>query len=100
MIRTLKKLITVAQLKIHYSNRKKYFDRLFCKEDPYLALTNEYESVKFGWVLDCVKDRLYAEALELGCAEGLMTVLLAPYCGRVLGVDISSTAPAPAVLAN
>jgi len=88
----LKKIVTAIQLKVHYMHRKKFFDGMFCNEDPYKALTKEYESVKFGWVLDCVKDRLHPEALELGCAEGLMTVMLSPYCGKVLGVDISSTA--------
>ena len=86
------KTVLWLQLKSHYSHRKKYFDELFSKEDPYKVLTRDYETAKFGWVTECVKDKLHAEALELGCAEGVMTALLSPYCGKITGVDISSTA--------
>jgi len=88
----IKRAVLWLQLKSHYSHRKKYFDELFKNEDPYKALTREYESVKFGWVVDCVRDKLHKEALELGCAEGVMTAMLSPYCGKITGVDISGTA--------
>ena len=88
----IKRAVLWLQLKSHYSHRRKYFNELFAKEDPYKALTREYETVKFGWVVDCVRDKLHWEALELGCAEGVMTAMLSPYCGKITGVDISNTA--------
>jgi trans-aconitate methyltransferase len=73
-----------------------YFDVKFMKPDPWKYLTSPYERTKYQRQLDIIKDR-YPDPqniLEIGCAEGAQTLLLAKRFpeARITSVEISSNA--------
>lgn len=73
-----------------------YFDRLYAdKPDPWGLETRAYERDKYADSLRALSHAHYPEAVEVGCALGVLTHELAPRCGRLLGVD-----PAEAALAR
>jgi 2-polyprenyl-3-methyl-5-hydroxy-6-metoxy-1,4-benzoquinol methylase len=86
------KFLTDIRLKIHYSHRKKYFNELFQKNDPYNTQKSEFEQFKLNSVINVIKDKRYENALEIGCAEGFLTNQLSTYCNNITGIDISDTA--------
>ncbi|MGF7154744.1 class I SAM-dependent DNA methyltransferase [Novosphingobium gossypii] len=70
-----------------------YFDGIFAAdEDPWDLASSDYEAAKFAHTHDVLADRRYARALEIGCAHGVLTSLLAPLCDRLLATDISARA--------
>jgi len=75
---------------------RRYFEEVFTKEDPWRYFSCEYEKGKYLRQIEAVKQ--YAlhpqNILEIGCAEGAHTLMLArAFPGaRILGVDISKTA--------
>jgi predicted TPR repeat methyltransferase len=70
-----------------------YFDRIYTEsEDPYGFDRNDYEQLKFAHLLAVCGDGPFVRALELGCAVGSLTELLAPRCRELVAVDISSAA--------
>jgi peptidoglycan/xylan/chitin deacetylase (PgdA/CDA1 family)/SAM-dependent methyltransferase len=72
--------------------RRHRFEALFAgREDPW-RYTNEYERTKYGLTLSLVPEERPATALEVGCAEGHFTKLLAPRVGRLTATDISAIA--------
>jgi SAM-dependent methyltransferase len=74
-----------------------YFDGIFsADDDPWNLATSEYEAAKFEVTHDALSDRRYANALEVGCAHGVLTERLSDLCDSLLAVDISSTALAKA----
>jgi SAM-dependent methyltransferase len=74
-------------------------DREFQRHaDPWRYTTNAREQERFNRearMLDAVREgRLFQNVLEVGCAEGAFTELLAPRCESLLAVDISGIAVA------
>lgn len=75
---------------------QKMCDRDFETLDPFDCLSDLsgecYE--KQLQALDSVRDRAcFRRALEIGCAEGVFTELLASRCENLLAVDLSAVAP-------
>lgn len=71
-----------------------FFERHFAasEDDPYGFATNEWELVKYERTLAVCDPRPGASVLELACASGVFTRMLAPRCGALLAVDISEIA--------
>ncbi|HUV02366.1 MAG TPA: class I SAM-dependent methyltransferase [Desulfobacteria bacterium] len=74
---------------------KEYFDEKFEREDPWEFFTSDYEQRKYRRQIDVIKDHISGSLnaiLEVGCAEGVHTRMLAkvfPYV-EITGLDISS----------
>jgi glycosyltransferase involved in cell wall biosynthesis/peptidoglycan/xylan/chitin deacetylase (PgdA/CDA1 family)/2-polyprenyl-3-methyl-5-hydroxy-6-metoxy-1,4-benzoquinol methylase len=71
------------------------WDRIFALPDPW-AYDSDYEAVKYAQTLALLPEGTVADALEIACAEGHFTVLLAPRVTRLTAVDISVRALARA----
>jgi SAM-dependent methyltransferase len=75
---------------------KRYFEERFKKEDPWRHFSCEYENKKYVRQIEAIKQ--YAlhpqNILEIGCAEGAHTLMLARAFpeASILGIDISKTA--------
>ncbi|MGE0879971.1 MAG: SAM-dependent methyltransferase [Acidimicrobiia bacterium] len=70
-----------------------YFEGLFAdKDDPWDYETSDYEHRKYGAVLDSMPRERYRSALEVACANGVFTELLAARCDNLLAIDISRRA--------
>ena len=73
-----------------------YFEDMFAKPDPWKYRTSHYERMKYQRQLDIIKDRNPdpQRILEIGCAEGAQTLLLAEQFprARITAVEISSNA--------
>jgi peptidoglycan/xylan/chitin deacetylase (PgdA/CDA1 family) len=71
------------------------WDAFFGTEDPW-SYGNAYEQVKYRRTLDLLQSlgSLHgdARAIELACAEGMFTRMLAPVVGKLLATDISAVA--------
>lgn len=75
-----------------WSTRRK-MNRVFSRrEDPYGYDCVPYELERLSSMQAAVRDRRWRHALELGCAEGAFTALLAAGAERVTAVDISPVA--------
>ncbi len=74
---------------------KDYWNHLFRREDPW-NYTGAYEQTKYRHTLELLPTQDIANALEIGCAEGLFTAMLAPRTRSLLAVDISAAALARA----
>ncbi|MBV9286732.1 MAG: polysaccharide deacetylase family protein [Hyphomicrobiales bacterium] len=68
-----------------------YWDGVYSQEDPW-GYQGDYEQKKYAHTLELLPPGPIGRALEIGCAEGLFTEMLAPRVGRVLGLDISELA--------
>jgi peptidoglycan/xylan/chitin deacetylase (PgdA/CDA1 family)/glycosyltransferase involved in cell wall biosynthesis/2-polyprenyl-3-methyl-5-hydroxy-6-metoxy-1,4-benzoquinol methylase len=71
------------------------WDRLFALPDPW-AYESDYEVVKYAQTLALLPEGIVGDALEIACAEGHFTNLLAPRARRLTVVDISERALARA----
>lgn len=69
-----------------------YWEEVFAQEDPWNYGHSGYEKWKFAQTLSLLPKGRIARALELACAEGHLTALLAPRVGRLTAIDISPTA--------
>lgn len=70
-----------------------YFEGIFASdEDPWNLASSEYERRKFDRTISALGERRYGNALEVGCAHGVLTKCLLPLCDRLLAIDISKTA--------
>lgn len=70
-----------------------YFEGIFSSdEDPWELASSEYERRKFDRTVLALRGRWYRNALEVGCAHGVLTQRLLPLCGRLLAIDISRAA--------
>jgi SAM-dependent methyltransferase len=73
-----------------------YFEEMFAKPDPWKYFTSPYERTKYERQLGIIKDRILnpRDILEVGCAEGAMTLLLADLFedSRITAIEISITA--------
>lgn len=73
------------------SKEREYWDRVFTRPDPW-NYGGEYERRKYGHTLELMPDEPVGRALEIGCAEGMFTELLAGRVASLLAVDISEVA--------
>lgn len=66
-----------------------YFEALYADNpDPWRMTTSEYERDKYQDTLAALEGRRFDSAVEIGCANGELSAVLAPTCERYLGVDI------------
>lgn len=74
-----------------------YFERLFAEQgDPWQFETSPYEAAKYDETLRALPAAHYARALEVGCANGVLSRRLGERCADLLAVDVSDTALAAA----
>lgn len=64
--------------------------------DPWDFETSVYEAAKFEASIAALDGRAYANSLEVGCANGVLTQRLAPHCRNLLSIDVSDSALASA----
>jgi 2-polyprenyl-3-methyl-5-hydroxy-6-metoxy-1,4-benzoquinol methylase len=70
-----------------------WFDALYRSDpDPWRFRTSDYERDKYKATLEALSRPHYEQALEVGCAIGVLTRQLAARCDRVLAIDGSETA--------
>lgn len=70
-----------------------YFEGIFAHDDdPWSLASSAYEEAKFAHTTAVLGDRSYATALEIGCAHGVLTHHIAPFCVDLLSIDISAKA--------
>lgn len=70
-----------------------YFEEMFRGDpDPWGLESRAYEAAKHARSVEALDDRRYRQALEVGCAGGMLTRRLAPMCDRLLAIDVSPTA--------
>jgi 2-polyprenyl-3-methyl-5-hydroxy-6-metoxy-1,4-benzoquinol methylase len=75
------------------STNASFFELMYrCKKDPWNYSSSDYEKRKYKETLEAVSGKRFERILEVGCAEGVFTHMLAPYGEEVLAVDISKTA--------
>jgi peptidoglycan/xylan/chitin deacetylase (PgdA/CDA1 family) len=72
-------------------DRRGYWEALFETADPW-DYGSDYEIEKYYRTLDLLPDAPIGAALELACAEGRFTRLLAPRVGSLLATDIADRA--------
>ena len=72
-------------------SRRDYWEGLFRKPDPW-NYGSPYEQEKYARQLMLLPDDPIRNALELACAEGRFTEMLAPRVQRLTATDISTTA--------
>lgn len=76
-------------------SQTEYWEDIFARPDPW-DYTNDYERLKYEQTLAALPAGEISQALELACAEGHFTSLLARRVGKLLATDISPTAVARA----
>ncbi|WP_150290578.1 trifunctional glycosyltransferase/class I SAM-dependent methyltransferase/polysaccharide deacetylase [Sphingobium estronivorans] len=72
-------------------DRKLFWDSYFAVEDPW-NYGSPYEQEKYRLQLSLLPDRPVAKALELACAEGRFTAMLAEKVGHLTATDIAEPA--------
>lgn len=74
-------------------SRKDRFDALFAADpDPWDFETSFYEREKRADTITALQGRYFRDALEIGCATGVLTRELASECDRITGMDVSDRA--------
>ncbi|WBY16368.1 SAM-dependent methyltransferase [Erythrobacteraceae bacterium WH01K] len=75
------------------SYRRQTFDALFASDpDPWGFESKAYEASKRRATVAMLFPDRFERALEVGCANGVLTGDLASVCEEVLGIDVSSAA--------
>lgn len=70
-----------------------YFEAMFRGDrDPWGLESRAYEAAKHARSVESLDGRQYRQALEVGCAGGMLTQRLAPLCDLLLAIDVSPTA--------
>lgn len=78
-----------------------YFEEKYKVDiDPWRFRTSEYERQKYQATIKALSRPRYQSALEVGCAIGVLSALLAGRCDTLLAVDGAPTAIAEASLQN
>jgi len=74
-----------------------WFEDLYAREgDPWGFATSPYEAAKYDHTLAALPPGRFSRALEVGCANGVLTERLAERCDALVAVDVSDTALAQA----
>jgi peptidoglycan/xylan/chitin deacetylase (PgdA/CDA1 family) len=68
------------------------FEALFAADSDPWKYTTEYERIKYGETLELLPPGPIDSAIELGCAAGHFTAMLAPQVRRLVAADISAVA--------
>jgi SAM-dependent methyltransferase len=93
VVRKIPALEATVQMRANAEHDPAYWEAFYEPSyDPFGFDTNPDEAWKFESTLDVCGAGPFGSALELGCAVGTFTELLAPRCESVLAVDISPTA--------
>ncbi|MDR6290506.1 SAM-dependent methyltransferase [Inquilinus ginsengisoli] len=72
---------------------RRWHERFYrVRDDPYGCTVNPYDRQKYDRTLDLLAGRQFPSALEIGCSEGVFTEMVAPRCGKLLGIDLSEQA--------
>jgi|TARA_R100000049_G_C1957062_1_gene115514 SAM-dependent methyltransferase len=75
------------------SDRRQTFDALFASDpDPWGFESRAYEAAKRRATLAMLFPDRFGRALEVGCANGVLTAELAGVCDAVLAIDVSPAA--------
>jgi SAM-dependent methyltransferase len=75
------------------SLRAAYFEALYRRDpDPWKFETSEYEKGKYAATIAALGSERSECALEVGCANGLLTRALAAHCEALVAIDVSPTA--------
>jgi SAM-dependent methyltransferase len=83
---------------VSQSRGRAYFDCIYAQaEDPWDFRSSPYEREKYAATIAALPRSLFEAGLEVGCSIGELSLLLAPRCKALLGVD---TAAAPLKLAQ
>lgn len=93
-IRSARTDATFEKLRDRHGSQKA-FDLLYAAEhDPFAATLSRYryQRLKYEKLISLLPNRPYRSALDIGCGLGPFTRELSPYCGKVLGVDLSEVA--------
>ena len=70
-----------------------HFDSMFTRcDDPWDYQTSAYEADRFARTIKALGGAWYSTALELGCANGVLTQMLAAHCGTIVAIDGSAVA--------
>jgi SAM-dependent methyltransferase len=70
-----------------------YFERLYAADsDPWKFETSDYERAKYDRTLAALPQPRFRHALEIGCANGVLTARLAERCERLIAVDVVDSA--------
>lgn len=70
-----------------------YFERMFAADpDPWRFATSPYEVAKYDATIEALGDRRYRSALEVGCANGVLTRRLCRQVVDLLAIDVSESA--------
>jgi cyclopropane fatty-acyl-phospholipid synthase-like methyltransferase len=70
-----------------------YFESIFAHDgDPWDLASSAYEADKHAKTIAALGGRHYRNALEIGCAGGVLTRRLAAWCDSLLAIDISRSA--------
>jgi len=70
-----------------------YFEAMYQGDrDPWGFETSPYEAAKYARTLAALPGARFAHALEVGCANGVLTAQLGPLCDDLLAIDVSGTA--------
>jgi SAM-dependent methyltransferase len=70
-----------------------YFNEMFAQNpDPWQFETSAYEKAKYDRTLAALPKPRFRRALEIGCANGVLTERLAAYCDILIAVDIADPA--------
>lgn len=81
---------------ISRSSNKNYFEKVFQRPDPWGYALSHYEKIKYERQLGAIRDfsGQVESILEIGCAEGLYTAMMAEAFpgARIMGIDICSKA--------
>ncbi len=71
---------------------RSFFEELWKQGDPWDIESSEFERRRCDRLLELLSGRRYAKALDIGCAAGIFTRLLAQRADQVIAVDVSPTA--------
>jgi peptidoglycan/xylan/chitin deacetylase (PgdA/CDA1 family)/GT2 family glycosyltransferase len=73
------------------AGRREVWEQIFARPDPW-NYTSSYEAEKYALTLSLLPATRMGEALELACAEGHFTAMLAPRVERLVATDIAQRA--------
>lgn len=77
-----------------------HFEEKWSKGDPWQLGSSEYERLKYLRQIELLNDQRYGRVLEIGCAAGDFTRMLAAISDTVVGIDIAPSAIALAKAAG
>lgn len=71
----------------------RYFEEMFVgNPDPWAFATSAYEAAKYDVTIEALGGRRYRSAIEIGCANGVLTRRLHEHAADLLAIDVSETA--------